>query len=82
MRPSLVSLMCVMGTERTHYQVLGVSAEASADEIRRAYRARMRAVHPDVNANVTDESPVERVIVSVDPSNVLVVPIVGVNLKI
>jgi len=45
-----------MGTERTHYQVLGVSAEASADEIRRAYRARMRAVHPDVNANVTDES--------------------------
>ena len=56
MRPSLASSMCVMGTERTHYQVLGVSAEASADEIRRAYRARMRAVHPDVNANVTDES--------------------------
>ena len=56
MRPSLASSMCVMGTERTHYQILGVSAEASADEIRRAYRARMRAVHPDVNANVTDES--------------------------
>jgi curved DNA-binding protein CbpA len=56
MRPSLASSMCVMGTERTHYQILGVSAEASADEIRRAYRARMRAVHPDVNTNVTDES--------------------------
>jgi len=38
-----------MGTEKTHYQVLGVSAEATTDEIRRAYRERMRAVHPDVN---------------------------------
>ena len=56
MRHSLVSLMYVMGTERTHYQVLGVSAEASTEEIRRAYRARMRAVHPDVNANSNDES--------------------------
>ena len=27
-----------MGTEKTHYQVLGVSAGASIDEIRRAYR--------------------------------------------
>jgi len=45
-----------MGTERTHYQVLGVPAEASTDEIRRAYRARMRAVHPDVNLNSTDDS--------------------------
>ena len=38
-----------MGTEKTHYQVLGVSPEAPTDEIRRAYRERMRAVHPDVN---------------------------------
>jgi hypothetical protein len=38
-----------MATEKTHYQVLGVSAEATTDEIRRAYRERMRAVHPDVN---------------------------------
>lgn len=45
-----------MGTDRTHYQVLGVSAGASTDEIRRAYRARMRAVHPDVNVNSTNES--------------------------
>jgi DnaJ-class molecular chaperone len=48
--------MFVMGTKRTHYQVLGVSAEASTDEIRRAYRARMRTVHPDVNVNSTDKS--------------------------
>ena len=52
----MVSLMFVMGTKRTHYQVLGVSAEASTDEIRRAYRARMRTVHPDVNVNSTDKS--------------------------
>ena len=45
-----------MGIERTHYQILGVSVEASIDEIRRAYRARMRAVHPDVNVNSIDES--------------------------
>jgi len=38
-----------MGTEKTHYHVLGVSTEASTDEIRRAYRERMRAIHPDVN---------------------------------
>ena len=38
-----------MGTEKTHYQVLGVSTEASTDEVRRAYRERMRAIHPDVN---------------------------------
>ena len=45
-----------MGTEKTHYQVLGVSVGASADEIRRAYRERMRAVHPDINVNSANES--------------------------
>jgi hypothetical protein len=45
-----------MGTEKTHYQVLGVSVEASVDEIRRAYRARMRALHPDINENSANES--------------------------
>jgi hypothetical protein len=35
-----------------------------------------------VAANVTDESPVERVIVSVEPSNVFAVPSDGVSLKI
>lgn len=48
--------MCEMGTEKTHYQVLGVSVEASVDEIRRAYRARMRALHPDINENSSNES--------------------------
>ena len=48
--------MCVMGTDRTHYQVLGVSAEASIDVIRRAYRERMRAIHPDVNEKSANDS--------------------------
>jgi hypothetical protein len=45
-----------MGTDRTHYQVLGVSAGASTDEIRRAYRERMRAIHPDVNKESANDS--------------------------
>jgi len=45
-----------MGTEKTHYQVLGVSAEASIDEIRRAYRELMRAIHPDINQNSANGS--------------------------
>ena len=45
-----------MGTEKTHYQVLGVSAEASIDDIRRAYRELMRALHPDINQNSANGS--------------------------
>lgn len=38
--------------EQNHYVVLGVSAEASASEIKRAYRLLARKYHPDVSKDV------------------------------
>jgi hypothetical protein len=39
----------------THYDVLGVGADAKADAIKRAYYKRARAYHPDAHAGSTEE---------------------------
>jgi molecular chaperone DnaJ len=39
----------VMSTKRDYYEVLGVASDASAEDIRRAYRQLARKFHPDVN---------------------------------
>ncbi len=38
-----------MGVKRDYYEVLGVSRNATEDEIRRAFRRMARQYHPDVN---------------------------------
>jgi len=38
-----------MSTHPYYYQILGVSPDATREELRRAYRKKAREVHPDVN---------------------------------
>ncbi len=38
-------------TDEAHYQALGIPTDASADDIKRAYRQMARKYHPDVNTS-------------------------------
>lgn len=43
----------------TPYEVLGVAATVGDDELRRAYRRRLRATHPDVGGNAVEFQAVQ-----------------------
>ena len=42
------------GTQRDLYEVLGVPRDATADQIKHAYRAKVRECHPDTHPNDPD----------------------------
>ena len=40
-----------MATKRDYYEVLGVDKNASADDIKKAYRKMAKECHPDLHPN-------------------------------
>lgn len=50
-----------MADKRDYYDVLGVSKNASSDEIKRAYRKKAKQYHPDVNKDAGAEEKFKEV---------------------
>lgn len=48
-------------TEKDYYQILGVSSDASQDEIRHAFQKKARRLHPDVNKDANAEAEFKEV---------------------
>jgi curved DNA-binding protein CbpA len=49
------------GDPRGYYQTLGVSTDASADEVKAAYRRLAKALHPDLNQGTNSTAAFQRV---------------------
>lgn len=62
-----------MGSTQNYFDVLGVPRDATADEIRRAYRRLVRELHPDTNP-ASKENP-ERFILVQEAFEVLNTPL-------
>ena len=49
------------------YKILGVSRDASDEEIKKAYRALSRKYHPDANINNPNKAQAEEMFKTVQP---------------
>ena len=62
------------------YSVLGVSRDASADEIKKAYRKLSRIYHPDANVNNPNKAQEEEKFKEIQEAYNLHLPVVRVSL--